>query len=71
MTNISIEERQSILLSKIKFIDSQIYNNEVDLQLENTKSLVSEEEIQLITERINNCNAQKALLNTMLDQLTI
>lgn len=71
MAEISLEERQYILLSKIKFVDSEIYNNEIDLQLENVKNPVSEEQIQLITERMNNCIAQKTLLNNMLEQLTI
>lgn len=67
---LTLEERRYILNSKIKSVNAEIYNNEVDLQLENAKENASEEVIQMITERMNNCNAQKQLLSTMLEQLT-
>jgi hypothetical protein len=69
-TELGFEEREYILLSKIKFVNSEIYNNEIDLQLENAKENISEENVQIINERLRNCNSQKTLLNTLLEQLT-
>lgn len=69
-TQLTNEDRRYILLSKIRFMHEQVYNHEVDLQLENARDPISEEGIQMVTERLNNCIAQKTLLESLLAQLS-
>lgn len=63
------EDRHYIILSKIRFLNEQMFNHEVDSQLENVKEFSDPEAAALIEQRMNNCIAQKELLNSLLSQL--
>lgn len=68
-TELTVDDKIFIVSSKIRFLNEQLYNYEVDLQLENAKNPIEQETIQNILDNISNINTQKPILDSLLESL--